>query len=799
MRITTTYSGILLFLFILIIFVVDNGNSQKEPKEVDTEKGKVPPNPKSPIAKLCSADPKVLTEKKLGKVEDVPFKVNIGLKEVYEAQGKDVKITIECKTPIENLIIYADTVSKDHVGQWKEQNGLALDPSCPGDKYGTLISTKSPPKMIELLWTPPWITGYNDITFKAAVFTKTGFSNFTSNVFKESGTKTIDSGKKYQLNDNSNNNGEGKGKGGGFGASPEGDDDEKKSKDVKGEESAKVGNGSEIGKNSTQQTSIARSIISDKKNNFIKFEAEPLLSSKPWYKTASTYWLLPVFALYSITSGLGISSRVQFYLKTVCNDYYSGLLPPNSLSLDSSEDDPCNNAEIQAMASRFMMILNLFTASPAFFTLGPIGSLSDRKGRRISLIIGIAGSLISTLNILLVGNFLESLGLYFLVIGGFLEGLSGGFYTLAAASHAYTTDCTPPTQRSVVFGWLQGAMYIGIALGPMIGGWIVGITKNILSVFYVMFVIYFMIFLFFIFILPESLTAERSLANSTNYQEGLRSKGNGNEKRSWINRFVSFVHGIFEPLSIFLTSETNQRQANDHVDKIPIIASKRSLLSLIIINILLSIAMNGMQSIFLLYTTLVFKWSLLEQGYVLFMMGATRVFVLFVLFPTLSSKFKRSFRLKNNDDHVDNIVDNERILIIEDFHNKGEEIQMRKELVFEVWIIRLALLIDAFVYIAFGLTKSSFVFYGVTATASLAAVANPILRSLQTNLVAPSKIGQLLGAIGVLDSIIRVIAPIIFNTLYSILVKTSPNHIWYVVSASFIIACLFTFGVGPKR
>jgi len=42
-------------------------------------------------------------------------------------KGEEVKITIECKTPIENLIIYADIVSKDHVGQWKEQNGLALD------------------------------------------------------------------------------------------------------------------------------------------------------------------------------------------------------------------------------------------------------------------------------------------------------------------------------------------------------------------------------------------------------------------------------------------------------------------------------------------------------------------------------------------------------------------------------------------------------------------------------------------------------------------------------------------------
>ncbi|CAG8520668.1 16081_t:CDS:10 [Funneliformis mosseae] len=767
--------------------VTENGKGKapiKEPKAAAKGKAKepqgkengpipkVPPNPKSPIAKLY---PKVMTEKKLGKVEDVPFKVNIGLKDVYTPQGEDVKITIECKTPLENLIIYADTVSKDHVGQWKEQNGFALDPSCPGDKYGTLISTKAPPKTIELLWTPPWITGYNDITFKAAVFTKTGFSTLTSKVYKESGTKITDPG---------------------FGASPD---------DVK-EEKGKIGNESESGNNANNPSEDNPVQLFPENDN----EVEPLLSPtsisnnvKPWYQTASAYWLLPVYVLFALTVGLGISTKVQFYLATVCNDYYSRngnglLLSPNSLSLNSSsEDNPCNNADIQAAASQFMMILNLCTAIPAFFTLGPIGSLSDRRGRRISLIIAITGSLINTLNIILVGYFLESLGLYFLMIGSLLDGLCGGFYSLSAASYAYSADCTPPTQRSVVFGWLQGAMFIGIALGPMIGGWIAEITNNLLSVFYLMFIIYFMLFLFFIFILPESLTPERSLANT----KKQASKVTGNAGSSLINRFISFVQGIFEPLSIFFTYESQQGQENDHVDKIPVIASKRSLLSLVIINTLLSIAMTGMQSIFLLYTTLVFNWSLIEQGYVMFMMGTTRVIVLFVLFPALASRFKKSFRQRKsmkNDDPV-GIVD-ERIFIIDDgLLNKGEEVQMRKELVFDVWIIRLSLFIDAFAYIAFGLTTSSSVFYGATAIASLGAASIPTLRSLQTNLVAPSKIGQLLGAIGVLDSIIRVIAPIIFNTLYSIVVKTSPNYIWYSISASFIIACLFTFGVGPQK
>jgi hypothetical protein len=79
--------------------------------------------------------------------------------------------------------------------------------------------------------------------------------------------------------------------------------------------------------------------------------------------------------------------------------------------------------------------------------------------------------------------------------------------------------------------------------------------------------------------------------------------------------------------------------------------------------------------------------------------------------------------------------------------------------------------------------------------ASLGIVANPVMKSLQTNSVTPSQIGQLLGAFSVLDSIINIIAPMIFNTLYSIIVKTSPHLIWYSVATVLAIACSFSFGI----
>ena len=64
-----------------------------------------------------------------------------------------------------------------------------------------------------------------------------------------------------------------------------------------------------------------------------------------------------------------------------------------------------------------------------------------------------------------------------------------------------------------MFGWIQGSIFVGMAIEPMIGGWIVEMTNNLLSVFYVMSIIHTIVFLFFLFILPESLTEEKLLEN----------------------------------------------------------------------------------------------------------------------------------------------------------------------------------------------------------------------------------------------------------------------------------------------
>ncbi|RIA97680.1 major facilitator superfamily domain-containing protein [Glomus cerebriforme] len=528
-------------------------------------------------------------------------------------------------------------------------------------------------------------------------------------------------------------------------------------------------------------------------------EVEPLLLSsstpfhnkKVWYKTASAYWLLPMFIVVSLTSGLSVAAEIQLYLRAVCHYYYSRngqFTSAFSLSSINDTDNDCNNVDVQAITSRFLMALNLCSAIPAIFVLGPLGTLSDRKGRKRTLLISTIGTILITLNLLLVSNFLDMFGIYFFLVGSLVEGLTGGFFSLSEASYAYATDCTSPTRRNVIFGWIQGAMFAGFSIGPTIGGWIVKITDNLLSVYYVKLVINIMLFFFFLLILPESLTEEKLLTNLKR-QEELNSTISPN---SWINSFISLIYSIFGPLALFLPSD-NSKQQNSN-DKVPIVFfTKYSSLLLAITYTLLSASIMAMTNLSLLYTSLVFKWSLLEQGYFIFMQGVTKVFVLFILYPILV-KFKKQilsyFQTVLSKNFRYNII---RERIVED-----DEKQMRRELIFEIWVIRLVLLIDGLSHVAYGLATSGSVFIGVTVVSALGIITTPAIKSLQTNLVAPSQIGRLLGAISVIDSILRIAVPLIFDSLYSILVKTSPNLIWYYIAALLFIGCIFSFGVGPK-
>ena len=58
-----------------------------------------------------------------------------------------------------------------------------------------------------------------------------------------------------------------------------------------------------------------------------------------------------------------------------------------------------------------------------------------------------------------------------------------------AVAGSYAADCSTAEERAVSFGYFQGILFLGIALGPALGGMLIKSTGSPLSVFYAALVI----------------------------------------------------------------------------------------------------------------------------------------------------------------------------------------------------------------------------------------------------------------------------------------------------------------------
>jgi MFS family permease len=100
--------------------------------------------------------------------------------------------------------------------------------------------------------------------------------------------------------------------------------------------------------------------------------------------------------------------------------------------------------------------------SAMHFLLAPLwGRLSDKIGRRPVLLIGLAGTVVSSLLFAVAGNFA------LLLVSRIV---AGGLGATLNVSQAYVADQSPPEQRTRVMGLVGAAFGFGFIFGPMIGG-----------------------------------------------------------------------------------------------------------------------------------------------------------------------------------------------------------------------------------------------------------------------------------------------------------------------------------------
>lgn len=113
------------------------------------------------------------------------------------------------------------------------------------------------------------------------------------------------------------------------------------------------------------------------------------------------------------------------------------------------------------------------------FIAAPIlGELSDAYGRKKLLTLGVG---ILALSQLVFGFGVELGSLALLLIARTVAGLAGGNFSIAQAAIA---DVSSPEDRAKNFGLIGAAFGVGFILGPILGGWIAGVTGDAASPFW---------------------------------------------------------------------------------------------------------------------------------------------------------------------------------------------------------------------------------------------------------------------------------------------------------------------------
>lgn len=117
--------------------------------------------------------------------------------------------------------------------------------------------------------------------------------------------------------------------------------------------------------------------------------------------------------------------------------------------------------EFGVATSTVGLTITFFALARLIFNL-PAGYLGDRYGRRLLLV---GGPLVSAVG--MTGSGL-AVGIGDLLAWRFVAGAGSAFYMTGA--QLYVMDISPPDRRGRNMAWNQGALLIGVAVGPAIGG-----------------------------------------------------------------------------------------------------------------------------------------------------------------------------------------------------------------------------------------------------------------------------------------------------------------------------------------
>ncbi|KAH1292605.1 hypothetical protein KXW98_002397 [Aspergillus fumigatus] len=494
-----------------------------------------------------------------------------------------------------------------------------------------------------------------------------------------------------------------------------------------------------------------------------------------FFRRPHVFWLFPFLLLYMLGFAGVVVPKINLVLSLVCRDYLSkkASQDPNFtyLPVIIGEDNPqCQVPEVQSLVAQFQLYLNLIAGILSALVSPRLGHVSDRYGRTRLIALSSLGAVLGETLTVLVAARPERFSINLLLVGALLDGIGGSFTTILALATSYASDCTAPEKRSVAFGYLHGALFVGLACGPLVAAIVLKKTGEIIHIFAAGLAFHALFFFMVLLVIPESLSKEQQQVAREKHRRRFTQK----ETAGWFSSSSWLQHlnpkNLITPLSILCPPVgrpsslfPNRKGASP--------ALRRNIILLAAIDTVVFAVALGSAQLVIIYAEFMFGWGNIESSIFISIVSTVRVLVLFLVHPILT----RIFHKRTAEQRV--IPGSNRV---------------------ELVIIQISIFFDFLGYVGYTLVRSSALMTLSGIVAALGSLATPTLQSSLTKHVPRERVGQILGAKGLLHALARVIAPTLCNLVYSLTVGKFTQTVFVSLAAVFFLAICSSFYITPN-
>lgn len=488
------------------------------------------------------------------------------------------------------------------------------------------------------------------------------------------------------------------------------------------------------------------------------------LNALPWWKRPSILWLLAPFALSTLAFGGVMVPKLNLILTLICKERLLKRMihdPSAALMPALGEENlQCQTPEIQAAVTRFSLYTNLLAGILSAVMSPKIGAISDRFGRTKLIAATTMGMVLNEVVTIVTATWPDRVSVNWLFFGFFLEGIGGSFTSAMALTHSYAADCTPASRRNEVFGYFYGALFTGIAFGPLLAGYIIEAARSMVIVFYLSTIAHLLFVAFLLVVVPESLSRRRQL--------GARKKhalATDDPQDSYVTRAFRSAN-LLAPLEILYPTGSGTGPA-----------LRRNLLALAAVDTVSFGIAIGSITVVVYYSEYAFGWGNLESSVFVSIVNTVRVAVLILVLPAITALVRRKRRREPEPKSGPG-------------SHQGSDAT-------DLVIIRLALLFDTLGYLGYAVARSGRLFTVAGTITALGSIGAPAMQSALTKHVPPDRTGQVLGAIGLLHALARVVAPAILNLIYSVTVGQYTQTVFVCMAVGFGATFLVSWIIRP--